>query len=109
MRHVISALWNGMKIMSETPCNDKACEKRMNSHAGDIEKLYDTRVPWKTFAWTLTLLTALVLGSYKYTFGTGAEVRKDVKEVRETLHKVVTDDDMKEFKEAVIEAIKALK
>lgn len=93
--------------MSETPCDNKACEKRMDSHAWDIGKLFDTRVPWKTFAWTLSLLLLLTLGSYGYTKDTGQELRKDVKEVKETLHKVVTDDDMKEFQKAIIEAIKA--
>lgn len=84
----------------EKVCDERhaGCEKRMDSHASGIEKLFDTRIPWRTFYWTLGILFVLVVGSYKYT----NTVSNDIKDI-------VTTKDMEQIQHSIIEAIKGIK
>lgn len=79
----------------------KSCTKRMDSHAGDIDKLFDildTRITWRTFFWTLGIFFTLLIGSYGYTTAIAGKVSE-----------VVTKQDMKDYQNSIIEAIKEIK
>jgi hypothetical protein len=67
----------------------------MQSQADDIDKIFDTRVPWRVFYWTLGIAFALIFGSYGYT-----------KTVADDVAQVVTRGDMKEYQESMFKAIK---
>lgn len=83
------------KVCDERHSN---CDKRMDSHAKDIDNIFDTRVPWRTFYWTLGILFLLVVGSFKYT----NMVSDDIKDV-------VTTKDMERIQHKIIDAIKGSK
>lgn len=79
----------------------KSCTKRMDSQAGDISKLFDildTRITWRTFFWTLSIFFTLLIGSYGYT-----------KTVADDMAEVVTKQDMQQYQNSIIEAIKEIK
>ena len=67
------------------------CKDRMDSQARDIRE----KVPWRVFYWTLGIAFVLIFGSYGYTTTVANEVSE-----------IVTRDDMKEYQDKMIEAIK---
>jgi hypothetical protein len=89
--------FKGMSEFGDKPCDERHgnCEKRMDSQSVDINRLFDSRVPWRVFYWTLGIVIALVFGNYGYT-----------KAVSDDVDKVVTTDDMREYQREIIEAIK---
>ena len=79
----------------------KNCTGRMESQANDIDRLFDSRIPWRVFYWTLGVIITvgffLVVGSYGYT-----------KTVADDVAELVTKGDMKEYQKKLIDEIKEI-
>jgi hypothetical protein len=84
--------------MSDTGLCDERHENikvRFDSQSKDIDRIFDSRVPWRVFYWTLGIAFTLIFGSYAYT-----------KTVSNEVSDILTKGDMQKISEDIIKAIK---